>query len=193
MHPSPAKTSESFLLRLRNPSDAAAWQEFVDVFGPMIYRVARSRGLQPTDAEDVVQTVHLAVTQQLEGWLARKERGRFRAWLQTIARNLAIKEITRRQAISINVINSSVHPDRSEEISEIMDIEYRRELVRWACVEVQSEFSATTWQAFELTYLQGFPISQVADQLKLSKGAVYIARSRVLARLGQLVKKERES
>lgn len=193
MHESPAQTSESFLIRLRDPSDSAAWQEFVEVFGPMVYRVARSRGLQPNDAEDVAQAVYLAVTQQIESWISRTERGLFRAWLQTIARNIAIKEISRRQTISIESGQASEQLGSSKDLSENLDTEYQREHIRWACIEVQGEFTATTWKAFELTYLQGLPISKVAADLNLSKGAVYIARSRVLSRLGQLVKKERES
>jgi len=50
---------------------------------------------------------------------------------------------------------------------------------------VKHEFADSTWQAFWKTGVDNRPVGQVAGELGLSAGAVYIARSRVLARLRQ--------
>jgi DNA-directed RNA polymerase specialized sigma24 family protein len=52
---------------------------------------------------------------------------------------------------------------------------------------VQPEFQQNTWRAFWLTAVEGQPAGDVAQQLSLSAGAVYVAKSRVLARLKQEV------
>jgi RNA polymerase sigma-70 factor (ECF subfamily) len=73
------------------------------------------------------------------------------------------------------------------EESALFDIEYRRQLFRWAAEQVRGEFRETTWEAFWRTCVDGREIKQTAEQLGMSVGAVYIARSRVLARLRQKV------
>lgn len=82
MPPSPPETRASLILRLPNAADVAAWDEFVSVYGPSVFRVARQRGLQPADADDLVQEVFSAVAKQVSDWVLRPDRGRFRAWFR---------------------------------------------------------------------------------------------------------------
>ena len=51
------KTRPSLLLRIRDASDADAWGEFVEIYGPLVYRFARNRGVQHADAADLTQEV----------------------------------------------------------------------------------------------------------------------------------------
>ncbi len=96
MIPSPPDTRASLIGRLRDAADVAAWDEFVAIYGPLVHRLAMRQGLQSADAEDVVQQVFAAVSQSVYQWLERPQQNRFRAWLLTIARNIAIKTLTRR-------------------------------------------------------------------------------------------------
>src|SRR5688572_21825063 len=86
---SPPDTRASLILRLPNAADVAAWDEFVAVYEPLVFRLALGRGLQPADADDLVQEVFSAVANQVGEWLQRMDRGSFRAWLLRIARNIA--------------------------------------------------------------------------------------------------------
>ena len=65
--------------------------------------------------------------------------------------------------------------------------EFKRQAFRWAADQVKHEFADSTWQAFWKTGVDNRPVGQVARELDLSTGAVYIARSRVLGRLRQRV------
>ena len=60
MHTTP-ETRPSLLLRLRNPQDEQAWREFLELYEPLIERLARRRGLQHADARELVQEVLVAV------------------------------------------------------------------------------------------------------------------------------------
>src|SRR5438105_15530487 len=93
--PSVPETRASLILRLPDAADARAWDEFVAVYAPLVYRLSRRRGLQPADSDDLVQEVLAAVARSVEGWLASSERGPFRAWLLRIARNKAVDFLTR--------------------------------------------------------------------------------------------------
>jgi RNA polymerase sigma-70 factor (ECF subfamily) len=179
------------ILRLPNPADVAAWDEFVSVYGPSVYRVARGRGLQPADADDLVQEVFLAVAKQVGDWLLRPDRGRFRAWLLTIARNIAVNLLTRRSFGAIGAGGEAEArlaeiPAQVDELSNQFDLEYRREVFRWAAERVRESVAGTTWQAFQLTQVAGVSIADAARQLGISVGNVYIARSRVMNRLREL-------
>ena len=48
---------------------------------------------------------------------------------------------------------------------------------------MRGQFSEQTWQAFWRTAVEGRSGQEVADELKMSVGAVYVAKSRALARL----------
>jgi RNA polymerase sigma-70 factor, ECF subfamily len=52
--------------------------------------------------------------------------------------------------------------------------------------------SDSTWQAFAMSHIENQPIDVVANHLGVSAGNVYIARSRVLSRLREMVKQFEE-
>ena len=67
MDPEPT-TEPSLLFRLRDQQDAAAWTRFVDLYGPLIHRYARRRGLQDADAADLTQDVLCSVARAMRGF-----------------------------------------------------------------------------------------------------------------------------
>ena len=50
-------TRQSLLIKIRDPQDSGAWNEFVDLYTPLIYRFSASRGVGPDDRPDVVQEI----------------------------------------------------------------------------------------------------------------------------------------
>src|SRR3954452_23457364 len=94
MTPTPT-TRASLLLRLRDSQDHAAWVEFVALYEPLVYRLLRRHGLQDADAREVMQELFLAVSRSIDRWDPASERGSFRGWLRTVARNLLINWLKR--------------------------------------------------------------------------------------------------
>ena len=187
------ETRASLILRLPDAADARAWDDFAQVYAPLVYRLARRHGLQPADADDVVQDVLSAVARSVGAWLARPDRGQFRPWLLRMAKNLAINSLTRHKHRPIGTGDSNVarmlsqHPENGDAAGEF-DVEYRRELFLWAAQRVREQIAETTWQAFWLSTVEDKSIATVASQLQMSVGSVYIARSRVMARLREEIK-----
>ena len=188
------ETRNSLILRLPNKGDIEAWDQFVSVYEPLVYRLARAKGFQDADAQEIVQEVFVAVSRAVERWEPDPARGRFRDWLFRIARNLMINFLTRRKHLPIGSGDSEIaellenHIDPSCEESVTFDLQYRREVFRWAAEQVRDQVKERTWSAFWKTSVDGRAIAEVAGDLGMSVGAVHIARSRVLGRLRETVK-----
>ena len=186
-------TRNSLILRLPDSRDIDAWDQFVSIYEPLVYRLARAKGFQDADAREIVQEVLVAVSRAVERWDPDPELGRFRDWLFRIARNLMIKFMTRKKYRSIGSGDSAIaellnqHSDPSEEDSAEFDLEYRREVFRWAAEQVRNQVKPSTWQAFWLTSVENQSVESVAGRLGLTNGAVHVARSRVRGRLRESV------
>jgi RNA polymerase sigma-70 factor (ECF subfamily) len=182
-------TRRSLVMRLRNLDDQAAWAEFVDVYEPFLYRLARAKGLQDADARDLCQDVFRAVASAIDRWDPDPAKGRFRGWLFRIARNHVVDFLTSQGRHPRGSGRTSVHemlesrPAADSRAEAEFATEFRRRVFHWAAGQVKSEFAESTWLAFWKTGVECKPVSDVAKELGLSPGAVYVARSRVLARL----------
>jgi RNA polymerase sigma factor (sigma-70 family) len=186
-------TRPSLVLRLRNPEDTAAWAEFVEVYQPLVLRLARNKGLQDADAQDLCQEVLRVVAGAIERWDPDPEKGRFRGWLFRITRNLLINFLAQRGHHAVGTGRTSIvdlleaQPADDPQAEAEFAIEFRRRAFRWAAEQVQKDFAAATWQAFWKSAVENRAIASVAEELQMSVGAVYIARTRVLAKLRERV------
>jgi RNA polymerase sigma-70 factor, ECF subfamily len=198
MIPSPPETRASLILRLPDAADVAAWDEVLSIYGPLVYRMGLRQGLQAADADDLVQEVFTAVARSVSQWLDRSDRGKFRAWLLRIARNTSVNFLTRRRHRPIGNGGDEASdwmvdiPAPDCELSGEFDLEYRREVFRWAADQIQEAVTDNTWQAFWLTHVDGRSIAEVAKHLGISTGNVYIGRSRVMSRFKELTKQFEE-
>jgi RNA polymerase sigma factor (sigma-70 family) len=189
------ETRPSLLLRLRNPQDEQAWREFLEIYEPLIERLARRRGLQHADARELVQEVLLAVSGAIDRWDPDEAKGSFRGWLSTITRNLTINLLKREGRHTRGTGDSEFarlmneQPDPVGENTALFDLEYRRRLFQFAAEHVQEQFEEATWQAFWKTSVEQQPLVDVCEELGLSRGAIYVARSRVMAKLRKHIEK----
>jgi RNA polymerase sigma-70 factor (ECF subfamily) len=134
-----------------------------------------------------------AVSKAIDRWHFDPARAKFRTWLHRIAHNFIINALTR------GAPDRGVGGDASEfqltaqaacdgPDSDLVRMEFRREVFRWAAERIRNEFQAKTWDAFWMTAVEDESVEMVAKRLDVSCGAVYAARSRIMRRLKEKVR-----
>ena len=178
-------TSKTLLFRVRDAEDDAAWRTFVEIYTPLLFRYFRGRGLNETDASEVLQIVMIAIARAIRGFEYEPERGTFRSWLYTVARSKLNDFFNRqaRQPMALDDEEMARLTDHADETNDKWEAEYRWSVFEWAASQVRSEFQAHTWDAFWRTAVEGQSADAVAKAFGLKLGSVYTARSRATARL----------
>ncbi len=182
------ETRASLILRLADPADDLAWTEFLQVYEPMLFHLASRWGLQDADAREVVQETLLGVSKSIPEYSDRGHSRAFRGWLAAITRNKLADHLTKHARQERGSGDSDVHRWLDQQASEsssasIWDWQQKRQVFAWAAERVRSQINEATWQAFHRTTLCGENVKEVAADLGLREGMVYVARSRVMARL----------
>src|SRR5205085_1335360 len=154
---------------------------------------------QDADAADVMQDVLRSVAGAAARLNYDPARGSFRGWLYTVARNKVFNFLDADRHKLGRGSGDSGARERLEALAgpewglaESWDEEYERNLAALAMQRVQGEVQQATWQAFWQTAALGRNAREVGEALGMSAGAVYVARSRVLARLKEEVQRLQE-
>ena len=186
-------TRISLIARLSDISDHEAWREFAALYEPFIYRQGRRFGLQPADARELVQEVLIAVSKAVRNFEVAPDRGRFRTWLYAVGRNVCLRYLAKLRSRELSGQNSELTallaelPNRESTDTGELNVELQRHFFLAMSRQARHEFQPNTWAAFWQTAVENHSIQSVAEGLKLSVGAVYVARSRVMARLKELI------
>lgn len=196
--PKAPPTQPSLLARLRDTRDERAWALFVDLYAPLVYGYARRRGLQDADAADLTQIVLRVVVSAIRRLEYDPQRGSFRSWLFTLVHNQLCNWRRRKHDFCRGSGDSSTwslleNLPAPEEEGAGWDNEYEQRLFVWAAEQVRPLVRETTWLAFWQTAVEGKVVKEVAAALGLSEAAVYLARSRVMARLKTALQQARDS
>lgn len=192
MSASKSGTPVSLLERLRSPDDAEAWEEFARRYARVIRKWCWKWGLQDADAEDLIQEISLIVMIQV-GDFQHRGIGSFRAWMKTIAWRCwrrAESKVQRQIQISVTAAAPTwTAPDACDNLLAEFDSLAHQELFHASLEAVRKRVEPATWRAFSMTALEEIPAGQVAQELGMNVGAVYMARGRVQRFIGAELKK----
>jgi len=180
-------TRASLLLCLRDLQNAEAWEQFVEIYTPLVYNYCRCRGLQDADAADVTQDVMQTVARAIKNFEYDRERGLFRNWLLTVVRSKLNNFLAKQQRLPNPAGHSAVltlaEGAASVDGDSRWEAEYHQHLFHWVAGRIRPQFEEKTWTAFWRAAIEEEDGKKVAASLGMSLAAVYVAKSRVLARL----------
>lgn len=177
------ETPVSLLQRLGQPAPAQAWDEFVQLFTPLLFSWAQGLSLQDADAADLMQDVFVILLRKLPHFTYDPQQS-FRRWLWTVLLN-QWRDQQRRRRRDVGDSNAPAldGPASADPAEVIAEAEYRNYLVGRALELMQTDFQATTWKACWEYVVRDRPAAEVATELGISTNAVYLAKARVLSRL----------
>ncbi len=184
-----ATTRQSLLIRAQR-GDEASWKDLADLYRPFFVSWLSQQNLPERDRDDLTQEILVSVVQYLPSFRHSGRPGAFRSWLRTIATN-RLRDYWRarepRAPVSggsevAEVLNQVADPNSSAPDRQ-WDDEHDRYILRCLLDLVEQEFEPTTFRAFRRLALDDATGAEVAAELGLSVGAVYVAKSRVLQRI----------
>lgn len=184
-------TRHSLLMRLRDRQNGAAWSLFVEIYAPLIYGLARRKGLQDADAADLTQSVLQSVSAAASDFEYDPQKS-FRGWLFTIVRNRVtdFQRSEKRRAVAAgDTATQALIEQRAGDEDELgqWEREHEQRLFEVAAGKVRGEVHDSTWRAFQQTAVEGKSGKEVAEALGMSVAAVYLAKSRVMARIREQI------
>lgn len=186
-------TNPELLAKIKDNTNEAAWQEFIETYRPLIYGFCINHQLQEADANDVTQEVMKAIARSITNFEYDPKKGRFRSWLFTVTRskfnNLLESKYKHPQGSGDTEMIRFIEAQPAKEVTEDWDKEFKKQTLQSAMEAIEHEFSVKTWEAFIGTAIRHEQGKEVADRLDLSVGAVYIARSRVTTRLKEWIRR----
>jgi len=183
----PSTVSLSVLEGVRN-QDQEAWDRLVYLYGPMVYQEGRRRGLQPSDAKDLVQEVFIRVREGLPKFDHDRQGATFTGWLRTIAQN-CIKDHWRRHGEQAHARGGDDTNDpidtapAREEDEDQQCSRWVQEVVGRSLGLLGADFTERSKQVFLDYTVYRIPVAEVANRYGMSRAAVRQTKARVLRRL----------
>jgi RNA polymerase sigma-70 factor (ECF subfamily) len=186
------RTNTVLLEGLKNPGDRVSWETFDARYRPIILAVAKRLGLQEADAEDAAQETMAAFVERYRQQGYDRGKGRLRDWLRGIARH-KVQDILRRNSRREVPVGDKtdatgfLNQVEDEQVQTVWEDEWEKAVLRQCLEEVKQEVSPRTFEAFELFALRDWPAKRVASHLQVSEDTVYQGKSRILARIRELL------
>ena len=188
----PELTQPSLLSRVRDPANHQAWREFESKYRELILRFCRRRGLQQTDAEDVLQIVLANLVQSLPNFVYDPKRGRFRDYLYQAVRSgiSRLKGGAARPKKSLAALDTSMLQSleaNDESASEALwNQEWINHHFRLAMETIRKTFEPRSIEMFERS-VRGESVAQLANAFNTTEQAVHKVRQRIRSRMEDLI------
>lgn len=169
---------------------ADGWERLDSLYRPFIYSWLRGNDVVHHDANDLAQSTMTVIAGKLAEFEHNGQQGAFRTWVRRIMA-FEIKrhwrdESTRNRHVGTH--GDTIHrlegvADEGSELVAAWDRQHDEFILNQLLQQITPEFQRATILAFRKSAIDEQPVAEVARELNLSEGAVYIARSRVLKRL----------
>jgi len=176
-------TRQTLLQRVRDPGDREAWNEFFELYAPLLEGYARAHGLGRSDAEEVRDQCLEVLAKRLPDFEYERRRGSFQAWLHGIARGkiidlLRARKVRARESVVLERLSA---PDPGPD--ELWEREWRAEHLRHALRVVQRDEPPERYRVFELLLLEELSVAEVGAATGLRAAQIYKLKAALLKRV----------
>lgn len=178
-------------MRIRDPADCFAWQEFDQRYRELLIRYFRRKQLSAADADDLAQQVFSRLITYLPRFTYDPNRGRFRDFLFRCARNARIEWANRRKrdgkALFMDValnIGDDGEPDPAE--AQVWEEEWVNHHYGRALETLKTMAAARDIAILERS-IAGATVEELAGEFAMEQPAVLKARQRIREKVELLI------
>lgn len=181
-------TRSSVIRAVADTENAAAWNRLFDLYAGFIFSLARSKGLKPEDADDIVQIVFTDLARNLPTFQYDRSKGKFRSYLAALVNWRVIDRLkaVRRDA--------DLKADFMEEVKaigqgddEFADREWQAVAMDNALRRIKSSVRPEHYAAFVASTVEGQDTETVMKLYNLSRDNLYQIRKRLSERLRKVM------
>ncbi len=187
------ETTTKALEELKSSEDGEMWGAFCEHAILMLVNFCKRLGLSEFYAEEVTQETMLEFIKAFRNGKYIREKGRLRSWLFGMAvkvmRNLR-RRLWRQRLVQVDKTGTCCWDmiEDQNAVKHAEDIEWGRMVLTFCLEQVRGKFTPQVIKAFELYAIQERPADEVAEELNMSRSAVYAAKHKVLARMRKFAK-----
>ncbi len=178
-------TRPSLLVRIKDRSDTNAWQEFFDLYSPLLYGYAIERGLGHDDAEDIRASCYETIVKKISEFDYEADNSGFRAWLRTMVNRRVIDFFRKKKMQVADSSDLRALPDDNESIDELWDRNWRLHHLRYCVAQVGKRVQPQSFEVFRLLTEQDLSVNEVCLQMEMNADQVYKIKSRFLELIRQ--------
>ena len=177
-------TRSSVLRAVANTENEAAWQRLFDLYAGFVFSIARSKGLNDSDADDIVQTVFADLARNLPTFKYDRAKGRFRSYLTGLVnwRVMDRLKASKRDAeLKANFWEEAKAAATDDD--GFSEREWQQAAMEEALRRIKPEVRPEHYAAFVASAVEGQDTDVVTKLYGISRDNLYQIRKRLTAKL----------
>ena len=178
-------TRSSVLRAVANTENEAAWQRFFDLYAGFVFSIARSKGLNDTDADDIVQMVRAGLARNLPSFEYDQEKGRFRPYLAALVKWRVIdrlKAVRRDADLKADFMEEAKSAATTED-EDFEEREWQSAAMEETLRRIKPEVRPEHYAAFVASAVEGQDTDVVTKLYGISRDSLYQIRKRLTVKL----------
>ena len=184
-------TRSSVLKAVADTENEAAWNRFFDLYAGFVYSIARSKGLNAVDADDIVQIVFCDLARTMLTFKYDREKGRFRSYLSGLVSWRVMDRLRygkRDAELKANFLEEvrSAEADGDDAFAER---EWQAAAMEEALRRMKPEVRPEHYAAFVASAVEGQDTETVTNLYGISRDNLYQIRTRLTEKLRETVAK----
>lgn len=181
-------TRSSVIRAVADTENAAAWNRLFDLYAGFVYSIARRKGLNDADADDIVQMVFADLARNLPSFKYDREKGRFRSYLAALVKWRVIdrlKAVRRDADLKADFMEEAKATGPGDD--EFADREWKAVAMDNALRRIKPSVRPEHYAAFVASTVEGQNTETVMKLYNLSRDNLYQIRKRLSERLRKVM------
>jgi RNA polymerase sigma-70 factor (ECF subfamily) len=182
-------TRSSVLRAVANTENEAAWQRLFDLYAGFVFSIARSKGLNDADADDIVQVVFTDLARNLPTFQYDRAKGKFRAYLSGLVnwRVMDKLKVGKRDADLKASFMEEAKSTAAVDDAAFEENEWQAAALEEALRRIKPDVNPEHYAAFVASAIEGQDTETVMRLYGISSDNLYQIRKRLTAKLRETV------